>query len=98
MTRDSLLTLAPQLGISVVEGRISVDQWRRECAAGTLNEVFACGTAAVIAPVGTVRSTSGDWLVGDGTPGQLTLRLREELLGIQYGRRPDPFAWTHKVC
>jgi branched-chain amino acid aminotransferase len=98
ITRDSLLTMASMLGIDAEEGRISTDQWRADCAAGTLTEVFACGTAAVMAPVGTVRSRSGQWRIGDGGPGPLTLRLRDELLGIQHGLRPDPFGWVHKVC
>jgi branched-chain amino acid aminotransferase len=98
VTRDSLLTLAPTLGISATEGRISVEQWRSDCAAGELTEVFACGTAAVVTPVGKVRGASGEFGVGDGTPGPVTLRLREELVGIQYGHRPDPFGWIHKVC
>ena len=98
ITRDSLLRLAPELGIKAVEERISIDQWEAECAAGELTEVFACGTAAVITPVGRVKGKSAEWLVGDGVPGPVTMRLREELIGIQYGRLPDPFGWVHKVC
>ncbi|HEX6501146.1 MAG TPA: branched-chain amino acid aminotransferase [Micromonosporaceae bacterium] len=98
VTRDSLLRLAPELGIDAEEGRISTSQWRQECASGDLTEAFACGTAAVIAPVGRVRGARDEWVVGDGAPGDITMRLREELLGIQYGRRPDTFAWMHKVC
>jgi branched-chain amino acid aminotransferase len=98
ITRDSLLRLAPELGITAEEGRISIDQWRDECAAGELTEVFACGTAAVITPVGVVKGESTGWTIADGTPGPVTTRLREELIGIQYGHRPDPFTWVHKVC
>jgi branched-chain amino acid aminotransferase len=98
VTRDSLLTLAPSLGMDVEEGRISTRQWREECESGAITEVFACGTAAVISPVGAVRSRSADWQVGDGRPGPVMRRLREELLAIQYGRGPDPFGWVHKVC
>ena len=98
ITRDSLLRLAPQLGIKAIEERITIDQWQTECAAGELTEVFACGTAAVITPVGRVRGTSAEWTVADGTPGPVTMRLREELIGIQYGRLPDPFNWIHKIC
>jgi branched-chain amino acid aminotransferase len=97
VVRDSLLALAPELGYDVEEGRISVDEWRAGCESGALTEVFACGTAAVIAPVGAARSTTGDWTVGDGTPGPVTLRLREELLALQYGRRPDPHGWMQPV-
>jgi branched-chain amino acid aminotransferase len=98
ITRDSLLKLAPDLGIKAAEERISIDQWQAQCAAGGLTEVFACGTAAVITPVGRVKSESREWVIADGEPGPVTMRLREELIGIQYGRLPDPFKWVHKVC
>ena len=98
VTRDSLLTLGRDLGYQVEEGKVSVDEWRAGCEAGELTEVFACGTAAVITPVGTVKSASGGWVIGDGTPGPVTLTLREELMGIQYGERPDPHGWIHKIC
>lgn len=98
VTRDSLLHLAPLLGITAEEGRISADQWRKQCEAGELTEVFACGTAATLIPIGSARSASGDWRVGDGESGSVTLRLREELMGIQYGHRPDPFGWVYPVC
>jgi branched-chain amino acid aminotransferase len=98
ITRDSLLQLAPQLGTRAVEGRISTGQWKADCASGELTEVFACGTAAVITPVGKVKGPDGEFLVGDGNPGPVTTRLRDELLGLQYGTRPDPFGWIHKVC
>ncbi len=99
ITRDSLLQLAPKLGIQAVEGKISTDQWQADSANGELTEVFACGTAAVITPVGKVKGPHGEWLIGgDGSPGPVTMRLREELLGLQYGQRPDPYGWIHKVC
>ena len=98
ITRDSLLRLAPELGVKAVEERITIDQWQAECAAGELTEVFACGTAAVITPVGRVKGESAEWLVADGEPGPVTMRLRDELIGIQYGRHADPFNWIHKVC
>jgi branched-chain amino acid aminotransferase len=98
ITRDSLLRLAPTLGVPAEEGRVSVSSWRDDCAAGELTEVFACGTAAVITPVGAVDGASGGWTIGDGAPGAVTQRLRSELIGIQYGHQPDPFGWVHKVA
>ncbi len=98
ITRDSLLRLAPELGIKAVEDRISIQQWQAQNASGELTEVFACGTAAVITPVGRVKGRSTQWMVADGEPGPVTMRLREELIGIQYGHVPDPFGWLHKVC
>jgi branched-chain amino acid aminotransferase len=98
ITRDSLLRLAPTLGVPATEGRISVSSWRDDCARGELTEVFACGTAAVITPVGAVEGASGGWTIGDGTPGPVTQQLKAELIGIQYGHKPDPFGWVHKVA
>ncbi len=97
ITRDSLLTLAPELGIPASEGKISTDEWRAGCESGEITEVFACGTAAVITPVGTIKGATGGWTVGDGTPGPVSMRLREELLGIQYGHLADPHDWIHKI-
>ncbi|MET7311723.1 branched-chain amino acid aminotransferase [Streptomyces sp. NPDC005571] len=99
VTRDSLLRLASELGLDAGEMPLSVPQWQELCATGKMTEAFACGTAAVIAPIGRVKGAGGKgWTIGDGEPGPVTLRLREALLGIQYGRRPDPDAWLHKVC
>jgi branched-chain amino acid aminotransferase len=97
MTRDSLLKLGPDLGIPTFESRISVDDWQAGCAAGEITEVFACGTAAVITPIGAARSVAGDWTIGDGKTGPVTAMLRDELVGIQYGRRPDRYGWMHRL-
>ncbi len=99
ITRDSLLTLAPDLGIPVSEEPISVEQWRTDCESGAITEVFACGTAAVITPVGEVKGgATGTWTIGAGQPGPVAMRLREQLLGIQFGRLPDPHGWVHKIA
>ncbi len=98
ITRESLLTLAPDLGIQVEEGAISLQEWQADCESGEITEVFACGTAAVITPVGAVRSSSGGWTIGTGEPGPVTMRLRDQLLGIQFGQLPDPHGWVHKIC
>lgn len=97
VTRDSLLTLAGDLGYGAEEGKISTDEWREGCASGAITEVFACGTAAVITPVGAVDSAHGGWTVGDGTPGPISLQLREHLLGVQTGRAPDTHGWMHRL-
>lgn len=97
ITRDSLLRIAADLGYEVAEGRISVDDWRAHTEDGSLTEVFACGTAAVITPVGSVKSTRANWLVADGTPGEVTMRLRAALLDIQTGQAPDPHTWMHPL-
>ncbi|MFF2655159.1 branched-chain amino acid aminotransferase [Streptomyces sp. NPDC058045] len=97
VTRDSLLSVAGDLGYPAEEGRVSIDQWRADTENGTLTEVFACGTAAVITPVGSVRTKGGDWTQGDGGPGEVTMRLRSALLDIQRGITEDKHGWMHQL-
>ncbi len=95
ITRDSLLVLGRDLGYAVEEGRISVDEWRAGCEDGSLTEVFACGTAAVITPVAAVKSAHGSWTVGDGGAGELSMQLRKELVDIQRGAAADRHGWLY---
>ncbi len=95
ITRDSLLALGRDLGYQVEEGRISVEDWRAGCEDGSLTEVFACGTAAVITPVAAVKSARWSWTVGDGEPGQVSMRLRKSLVDIQRGAAPDRHGWLY---
>ncbi|MEY4900021.1 MAG: putative branched-chain-amino-acid aminotransferase [Actinomycetota bacterium] len=98
VTRDSVLTLARDLGYQVEEGTISVEQWREGCASGEITETFACGTAAVITPVGRVDSkNSGAWTIADGGSGDVTMKLRAALVEIQTGRAPDTHNWLHRI-
>jgi branched-chain amino acid aminotransferase len=98
VTRESLLVLGRRLGYPVREERISVEQWRAGCADGRITEVFACGTAAVVTPVGQVRDRDGDWTIGDGKPGPVTLTLREALVDLHHGLAPDPDGWMREVA
>ena len=97
ITRDSLLTVAKDLGLGAEEGRINVDDWRVGNESGEITEVFACGTAAVITPVGSVKSATASWTVGDGEPGPITQRLRRTLLAMQTGQEPDVHGWMHPL-
>ncbi|MFI1465834.1 branched-chain amino acid aminotransferase [Streptomyces wuyuanensis] len=97
ITRDSLLSLARDLGYESAEGRITTDQWKRDTENGSLTEVFACGTAAVITPVGTVKSTGGEWTQSNGEPGKVTMELRKALLDIQTGKAEDKHGWMHEL-
>ena len=76
---------------------MTLSEWRDGIADGSITETFACGTAAVITPVGEDEARTGDFTVGDGTPGPLTMRLREALLDIQHGRVADTRGWLHRV-
>jgi len=97
ITRDSVLTLARELGHEVREELYSYEQWRSEAASGRLREAFACGTAAVITPIGTVRSPEGEFTIADGGTGPVTAKLRRTLVDIQRGRADDAYGWVHRV-
>ncbi|HJQ03255.1 MAG TPA: branched-chain amino acid aminotransferase [Jatrophihabitans sp.] len=98
VTRDSLLTLATDLGYGAEEGMISTEDWRIGNASGEITEVFACGTAAVITPVGEVKGAQAEWTVGDGRPGPVTMRLRQAMLDVQTGAAPDVHGWMYQLA
>jgi branched-chain amino acid aminotransferase len=97
ITRDSIIELSGKLGHTVVERKFSIDEWREGVASGRITEVFACGTAAVITPVGMLKWRGGE--VGGGEDiGPVTTQVRQALVDIQYGRAEDTFGWMHRVC
>jgi len=98
ITRDSILTVAKDLGYKVEEVMLSIDDWRDGVASGEISEIFACGTAAVVSAVGAAKSEFGTWTTGDGKPGPITMQMRETLLGIQHGTIEDKHGWNVKVC
>lgn len=97
VTRLSLLELARDLGYNVEERRISTDEWKEAAKSGAMTEAFACGTAAVVTPVGTVKDKSGEFQVNGGQTGPVTMRLREQLTGIQNGRVADKHGWLYTL-
>ncbi|GAA4862954.1 branched-chain amino acid aminotransferase [Saccharopolyspora rosea] len=98
VTRSSLLELGRELGMQVEERRVTVDEWEKKAASGELTEVFACGTAAVITPVGHVKHRDGEFAIADGKPGEVTMKLRERLTGIQHGAVADSHDWMVKLA
>lgn len=97
ITRDSILSAAQDLGYSTEEVMISVDDWRDGIASGEITEIFACGTAAVISPVGQAKSAMGTWVTGDGKPGEITMKIRNHMLAIQHGTTADTHNWMKPV-
>src|SRR5688572_17934964 len=97
ITRESLLTLAREEGLTVREERYAIDQWRADAQSGRLLECFACGTAAVVTPIGRVASHDGEFTVGSGGPGQLTGSLRSKLVAIQRGTAEDRHGWVKRL-
>ena len=97
ITRDSLIQLLREEGLTVREEPYSIDQWRADATSGRLLETMACGTAAVVTPVGTVLGPDGEFHIGSGGTGQITNKIREKLVGIQKGAVPDTHGWTVKL-
>ncbi len=97
ITRESLITLARSEGLTVREEPYAIDQWRADAESGTLTEAFACGTAAVVTPIGRVASPDGEFRIGAGGPGQTTMRIKQKLVDIQRGIAPDPHGWVYKI-
>ena len=98
ITRDSLLILAREDGLTVREERYGLEQWRADAASGRLLETFACGTAAVVTAVGKVSGRDGEFTIGGGGPGQLTEKLKSRLVAIQRGLAPDPHGWLMRIA
>jgi len=96
VTRDSILTLAKEQGLDVEERRVDIAEWRDGVASGEIAEVFACGTAAVITPVGKLAWDGGEIVSPTETP--VANRLRSTLIDIQYGRAADPHGWLHRLA
>ena len=97
ITRDSVLTLAREQGLNVREERYAIDQWQADAESGRLVEAFACGTAAVITPVGKVQSAKGSFTIGAGGAGQMTQQIRSKLVDIQRGIATDTHIWVQRI-
>jgi branched-chain amino acid aminotransferase len=98
ITRDSLMTLARAEGLTVREEPYSIDQWREDARSGRLTEAFACGTAAVVTPIGRLAGLDFDLAVADGATGPVTAGVRSRLTDIQYGRAADPHGWMYRLA
>ncbi|HEU5034241.1 MAG TPA: branched-chain amino acid aminotransferase [Mycobacteriales bacterium] len=96
VTRDTIRTLAEDLGHDVEERRVDVDEWRKGADTGRITEVFACGTAAVVTSIGTLRWRGGEVTLPAQTP--VAARVRETLVAIQHGQLPDRHGWLHRVA
>jgi branched-chain amino acid aminotransferase len=98
VTRSSIVDLAGSLGHKVEERRFSIDEWQEGVGSGRITEVFACGTAAVVTPVGVLASSDVEIDCSvDGEAGPVTSKIRQALVDIQYGRAEDTFGWLHRV-
>jgi len=97
ITRDSVLALAEGRGHTVTRRPVTIQEWRDGVASGDIVEAFACGTAAMITPIGQIKAKAFTIGSADAVPGELTLSLRAELTDIQYGRREDTHGWMYRL-
>ncbi|MDI6835169.1 branched-chain amino acid aminotransferase [Ciceribacter thiooxidans] len=93
ITRKSLIALARDLGYTVREERYAFEDWKADVASGKAKEAFACGTAAVVAAIGKVKSPDGEFVINAGETGPVTAKLRDTLVGIQRGQTNDAHGW-----
>ena len=97
VTRRSILRMLRDKGYSVTERLFSVDELAAACESGALEEAWGCGTAAVVSPIGALLYQGKQYVIGGGKIGALTQALYDELTGIQWGTRPDPYGWIVPV-
>ena len=100
ITRASIIELLGKLGHRVEERRFSIQEWKDGVASGEITEVFACGTAAVVTPVGELKWAGGSTPAATGVEAEdaLWMRVRRELVDVQFGRAEDSFGWMHRIC
>ncbi len=97
ITRDSIITLARDQGLTVREEPYGIDQCQADAASGRLVEAFACGTAAVVTSIGSMALGDDSFTIGSGGPGQITGKLRQALIEIQRGLAPDHHGWVDRL-
>ena len=97
ITRDSVLRLAPDLGYTMNETSMTIDDVWRDIESGEITEAFGMGTAAVIAPVGRLVMQGREVTLNNNESGPVANEVYDVLTGIQYGRRADSYEWTTRV-
>ncbi|MEV4937063.1 branched-chain amino acid aminotransferase [Streptomyces zaomyceticus] len=98
VTRASILALAKEMGLDVEERAVEITEWQEGARSGAIREVFACGTGAVVTPVGRLVWTDGEVVAPDtGAEDSVTMRLRHRLVDIQFGRAEDPHGWMRRL-
>src|SRR6478735_4433341 len=96
ITRASIIELAGKMVNRVEERKFSIDEWRDGVTSGDIIEIFACGTAAVVTPVGELKWDGGSVPTPEGGAG-LWSQIREQLVDVQFGRAEDTFGWMHRI-
>ncbi|RYD04719.1 hypothetical protein N752_12390 [Desulforamulus aquiferis] len=97
ITRASVLELANHLGLKTEERAITIEEVIDGISSGDITEAFGSGTAAVISPVGSLYFKEKDYSLNNVQVGEVTQRLYDTLVNIQYGKAEDPFGWVKEI-
>ncbi len=97
ITRDSVIKIAKNWGLKIKEKLVSIDEVVAAATSGQLKEAFGTGTAAVISPVGQITYKDNDYVIAGGKMGELSQKLYDEIVAIQYAEKPDPYGWVEKI-
>ncbi|MFB0521554.1 MAG: aminotransferase class IV, partial [Desulfatiglandales bacterium] len=97
ITRDSVIRIVRHWGLNMKERLVSIDEVVAAATSGRLREAFGTGTAAVISPVGHITYKDKDYVIAGGKMGELSQKLYDEIVAIQYAEKPDPYAWREKI-
>lgn len=97
ITRNSILRLANDLGFNIEETKIDIADVLNDISAGRLTEVFGCGTAAVISPVTQFIDDKNTYEVNSGSIGDVSKKMKQRLMEIQFGSAPDPYGWRYSM-
>jgi len=97
VTRDSILAMGRALGLEVQERRLGASELRTGIESGEFVEAFCCGTAAVISPISSFRSKRGEFSLPEGS-GSITMKIRNAITDIQFGRAEDTFGWMRRIA
>jgi branched-chain amino acid aminotransferase len=97
ITRDTVIRIVRDWGLSMEERSLSIAEVVSAASSGRLKEAFGTGTAAVISPVGQITYKDEDYQVADGRMGELSQKLYDEIMAIQYAEKPDPYGWVERI-
>jgi branched-chain amino acid aminotransferase len=97
ITRDSVIKIVRDWGLKIKEKSVSINDVLAAASNGELKEAFGTGTAAVISPVGQITYKDKDYIISNGQMGELSQKLYDEIVAIQYAEKPDPYGWTEKI-
>jgi branched-chain amino acid aminotransferase len=97
VTRDSILTLAKDMGIPVEEKKLSIQELEKAFQENRVQEAFGAGTAAIVAPVGSITFENRTYQLPPFDENALMFQIKSQLNDIRTGKLPDKYHWNDIV-